>query len=182
MKHVAVLKRERRILVAYASHFGTTGDVAKAIGKALQDQGALVETKAIEAVQDLSDYDAVIVGSAIRYDKWMPQAIKLVGQHEEALGKVPVAFFFTCLALSVRNAKARRQGQAYADSLSASFSQVTPVSVGGFAGVLDYTKLSMLTRLAAKIAFAFLGVKEGDHREWATIKAWAQNIGPKLLT
>lgn len=182
MKHVAIMKRERKILVAYASHFGTTADVAHAIGVALQDQGVLVETKAIEAVQDVSDYDAVIVGSAIQYDKWMPQATKFVGQHEDALGKVPVAFFFTCLALSVKNAKAKRQAQSYADALSGSFSQVTPVSVGGFAGVLNYTKLKVLTRLAAKVAFAFLGVKEGDHREWTTIEAWAQNVSPKLLT
>ena len=63
----------RRALVAYASRFGSTGSVAKAIGDVLCGMGASVEVRLVENVKDLSPYQAVIVGSAIRRGNWLPE-------------------------------------------------------------------------------------------------------------
>ena len=57
-----------KILIAYASQFGTIGEVAEAIGEVLCQAGNIVETKWIKNVKDLNDYDTVIIGNAIQYD------------------------------------------------------------------------------------------------------------------
>ena len=180
MKGQLKTKNRRKILIAYASHFGTTADVARTIGHILRAHGSIVETKCIQDIKEVSCYDAVIVGSAIQYDKWMPDATAFVRDNQADLAKIPTAFFFTCLALSVRSEKSNHQGQVYADRLAAPFPRIKPVSIGQFAGVLDYKKIPFIARLAARIAFAFLGVKEGDHRDWSAIKAWTESIQPDL--
>jgi menaquinone-dependent protoporphyrinogen oxidase len=182
MKNHTKTGNGRKILIAYASRSGTTGEVAEAIGEALCNAGNVTETKPINTVRNLNGYDAVIIGSAINYDKWMPEATAFVEDNEGTLGKLPVAFFFTCLTLSRRNDKAMRQAQAYSDRLSSSFTQVKPVCIGRFAGVLDYTRFPLLPRLFLRSLFVLLGVKEGDHRDWSAITSWAKNVSPKFST
>jgi len=170
-----------RILVAYASEFGTTGEVAEVIGEALCQESNTVETKWIKNVkEDLNNYDAVIIGSAIQYDKWMPEATEFVTANRNILSNLPVAYFFTCLALSKQGEKVERQAMAYSDKLYALVPQVKPVSIGRFAGVLDYSKMSLGFRLIARGIFAILGVQEGDYRDWDAIRSWAKGIHFKL--
>ena len=107
-----------------------------------------VETKWVKNVNDLNNYDAVIIGSSIQYDRWMPEATEFVTANQNILSKLPVAYFFTCLALSIQNEKAaKKKAMAYSDKLYALIPQVKPVGVGRFAGVLDYNKLSFFILL-----------------------------------
>jgi menaquinone-dependent protoporphyrinogen oxidase len=55
-----------------------------------------------------------------------------------------------------------------------------PVSIGRFAGVLDFSKMSFLTRLIFKTVSTVTGVREGDYRDWDAIRSWAQSIHVKL--
>ena len=64
----------RRVLVAYASMHGSTGEVAEAIGRVLCGHGAAVDIRLIKNVNSLTPYEAVVVGSAVRRDKWLPEA------------------------------------------------------------------------------------------------------------
>jgi len=109
----------QKILVTYASQYGTTGEVAEAIGEVLCENGNTVETKWVKNVKDVTGYDAVIVGSPIQYDKWMPEATDFVRMHQNTLSKLPVAYFFTCLTLAHQSEKAERQAETYADKLYA---------------------------------------------------------------
>ena len=67
-----------KFLVAYASRCGSTGGVAETIGKSLCHNSALVHIRLINGVADLSSYDAVVVGSAIRSDQWLSEATAFV--------------------------------------------------------------------------------------------------------
>ena len=165
-----------KILLAYASEFGTTSEVAVFIGKVLCQAGATVDIKWIKNVKDLNKYDAVIVGSAIQYDKWMPDAVNFVTTHRDSLSKLPVAYFFTCLTLSKRTEQSEQQAMVYAKKLSALSPQVKPVSVGRFAGVLDYGRLPFFFRLISKVIYLFLGVREGDYRDWDAIRTWTEEV------
>ena len=78
-------KGGHKILIAYASKFGSTGEVAEAIGEVLCQEGNTVETKWVKNVKDLNNYDAVIIGSAIRYDKWMSEAKEFVKANRKIL-------------------------------------------------------------------------------------------------
>jgi menaquinone-dependent protoporphyrinogen oxidase len=169
-----------RLLVAYASRFGSTVEVAKAIAAVLVQEGATIETMHVKSVIDLNSYDAVIVGAAIQYDRWMAEAAEFVRTHQEILRTLPVAYFFTCLTLSKQSEKAQRQAMSYGEKLGALVPQVEPVDVGRFAGVLRYRDMPFFLRLLAKGVFSFLGVKEGDYRDWYAINAWARRVYHKL--
>jgi len=64
----------------------------------------------------------------------------------------------------------------YSDILCDLVPQVKPVSVGRFAGVLNYSKIPFFTRTVTKIAMAIHKVKEGDYRDWNAIRSWAKSI------
>ncbi|HSB02176.1 MAG TPA: flavodoxin domain-containing protein, partial [Anaerolineales bacterium] len=79
----------KKILVAYASKCGSTGEVAGAIGKTLAQTGARVDVLPLKKVTNLSDYQAVFVGSAIRMAKWLPEAADFVSENRATLQRVP---------------------------------------------------------------------------------------------
>ncbi len=168
------------MLVAYASSFGTTGEVAEAIAETLFAAGATVEVGRLKEARHLSKYDAVVIGSAIQYDRWMPEAREFVLANQDKLAEVPVAYFFCCLTLTQQTLKAETKAAGYADDLVALSPLVTPVSVGQFAGVLDYSQMPWYARLPARIIMTVMGVSEGDHRDWAAIRAWADTMCPAL--
>ena len=173
-------KGGQKILVAYASESGTTAEVAEAIGKVLCQEGNTVDTKRVKNVNDLNGYDAVIIGSSIQYDRWMPEAAELVKANQKILQQLPVAYFFTCLVLHKLNTKGDLKAKKYSDKLQALVPQVKPVSIGGFVGVLDYSKMGFFSRLLMKVILFNKGVKEGDYRDWDAIRAWAKDTQLKL--
>ncbi|UCF97607.1 MAG: hypothetical protein JSV89_20910 [Spirochaetaceae bacterium] len=56
---------------------------------------------------------------------------------------------------------------------------VKPVSIGLFAGKLDYRKLKFPQMVFVMLLFA---EKPRDYRDWDHIRGWATKLGPKLLT
>ena len=173
-------KGGHKILIAYASEFGTTGEVAVAIGDVLCQEGNTVETKWVKNVKDLNNYDAVIIGSPIHKGNWMSEAKEFVKANQKILQQLPVAYFFTCLVLHKLNPKGDLEAKEYSDKLQALVPQVKPVSIGGFAGVLDYSNMGFFNRLILKAILSKKGVKEGDYRDWDAIHAWAKDTQLKI--
>ena len=80
------------------------------------------------------------------------------------------------MALSSKEDAAKQQAIEYSNKICDLAPQVKPVSVGHFAGVLDYSKISFLKRLLTKAAMSRHKVEEGDYRDWNAIRAWAKSI------
>ena len=166
-------KMKNRILIAYASRCGSTGGVAEAIGQTLCETGATVDIRLMGNANDLSPYQAVIVGSAIRMGRWLPEAVDFVKRHQDTLGRVPTAYFVVCLRMKDDSAENRRKVLAYLDPVRKQAPQINPVDIGLFAGALDYKKLSLAYSLILKV----MGAPEGDFRNWEAIRAWATGVG-----
>jgi menaquinone-dependent protoporphyrinogen oxidase len=163
-----------KILVAYASRAGSTGEVAEAIGQVLCEAGAAVDVRLAKEVTDLSPYRAVVVGSGIRVGKWLPEAVQFVERYQEALSRVPVAYFLVCLTLKEDTEENRRTVAAYLDPVR---DLVQPVDVGLFAGAMDYAKLPFIFRLMMKA----MKSPEGDFRDWEAIRDWADQVRARLV-
>lgn len=170
-------KMDRKILVAYASWAGSTRNIAEGIGQALRDGTTQVDVLPARAVTDISPYRAVVLGTPVHAGKVHPEVLAFLGAHNEALGKVPVAYFVVCLTMKDDTEANRRTTTAYLNPLYRKAPQVQPVGVGLFAGALHYREIPFLLRLILKAMKA----PEGDYRNWDVIRAWATSIRPALL-
>ncbi len=169
-----------KILVTYASAAGSTAGVAEAIGRSLAEGGAQVDVLPMQNVKDLSAYQAVVAGSAIQGQKWLPEAMDFMRTHRTELSNKSFAFFMVCITLSMTNA-----GQ-YLEGLKSWMSPVRdlvrPVSEGYFAGALDFSKLPFSFNVLAMRLVVLAGMwKEGDQRDWSAIRVWAESLRPLLL-
>ena len=170
-----------KILVTYASRSGSTAGVAEAIGKTLAESGAQVDVLPMQEVNDLTPYRAVVAGSAIRGEQWLPEAMQFMQTHQAALAQKPFAAFLVCMTLAMP--KRRQIPPARGDFLQPVRALVKPVSEGLFAGALDISKIpSFRDRLKFRLSVIFGVWKEGDHRDWNAIRAWAANLKPILAT
>ena len=168
------------ILVAYASRTGATAGVAEAIGEVLAVRGDPVEVRRMQDVRDLAPYRAVVAGSAIHGGQWLPEALQFLRTHQAALRQRPFAAFLVCMTLAMPGAEQYRQGVA--DWLAPVRALVPPVCEGLFAGALDLSKVpSFGDRLRFRLSVALGLWKEGDHRDWAAVRAWAERTRPLLL-
>ena len=141
--------------------------------------GVQVDVRAMETIDNISPYTAVVAGSAIRSSRWLPEAVQFLQDHREALCSKPFAAFLVCMTLAIGNGKYRQQVESF---LAPVRTLVMPVAEGYFAGVLDIRKVrSLKDRLLFRISVA-LGVwSQGDHRDWSSINAWAESLLPLLI-
>ena len=166
-----------KVLIAYASRCGSTGGVADAIGQTLRGKGASVDVRLIKDVNDLSPYKNVIVGSAIRMGRWLPEAADFVKKHCDKLGRVPAACFVVCMTMKDDTPENRSKVLAYLDPVRSEAPQIQSGNIGLFAGAVDYSKLSFVYRSVLKAK----GTPEGDFRNWDAVKTWAADVAPALL-
>lgn len=168
-----------KILVTYSSRTGWTTGVAEAIGKTLVENGAQVDVIPMRDVKNLSIYDAVVAGSAIRNKTWLPEATQFIRTYQNELKAKPFAAFLVCMTLAMPSGENYRSHiSTWLDPVRA---LVKPVSVGLFAGGLDISKIeSFSDRLMFRVSVMFGVWKEGDHRNWNAIKEWAVQLKPLL--
>lgn len=167
-----------KILVTYASRTGSTVGVADAIGKTLAENGAQVEVGPLQAIKDLTPYQAVVVGSAIREGQWLPEAVQFVQANRAALAQKPFAIFTVCMTMAMKNGE---YSEAVAKWVEPVRALVSPISEGYFAGVLDINKVPTLRNRLMFSLSVLMGVwKEGDNRNWEAIRAWAKDLAAQL--
>ena len=62
------------VLVATASKYGSTAEIAEAIGRALRENGVAADVRPVDEVGDLSGYMGVVLGSAVYVGRWLEAA------------------------------------------------------------------------------------------------------------
>jgi menaquinone-dependent protoporphyrinogen IX oxidase len=81
------------VLVGYATEHGSTQGAAMRIRDRLQQHGVAADVRPMSEVQDLSRYDAAVLGSAIHDGKWLPPARQFVDRNAAGLRERPVWMF-----------------------------------------------------------------------------------------
>jgi menaquinone-dependent protoporphyrinogen oxidase len=155
----------KSILLAYATRYGSTQEVAETIAATLREAGPEVELQPMQDVKTLDGYDAVVLGAAIYSTKWHPDAHQFLSQHQAALKQRPVAIFalgpLTTGDVPMRNS--RRQ----LDRELAKYPWLKPVAVEMFVGKYDPSQLGFFDRLFSTAS---------DHRDWEAIRTWAKAL------
>ena len=78
---------EKKILVAYASKYGATAEIAEKIGDVLSQAGLQTDVVPADQVRDPAAYMAVILGSAVYIGKWRKEAVKFLKTNENMLAE-----------------------------------------------------------------------------------------------
>ncbi len=160
----------RTILLAYATRYGSTQQVAETIADTLRKVGLEVDIQPMQEVRKLDKYDAIVLGAAIYNARWHPDAHQFLSQHQEALRQLPVAIF-ALGPLSTSNA-AMRNSRRQLDKELQQYPWLKPVAVEIFAGKYDPTKPGL--------GFFERFVPASDHRNWDAIHAWANSLPAQL--
>lgn len=165
---------EQRILVAYASWAGSTQSVAETIGTRLQELGETVEILPAKKVQDISTYDVIILGSAVRGGMLHNDAHLFVERFAQTLPSKKVACFVVCMTMREDTPENQAQADAYIESLVSKSPGLKLLARGKFGGVMDASKLKGLFRLMMARA------PQGDYRNWEAINEWITRLHEKL--
>ncbi|MCP1714980.1 menaquinone-dependent protoporphyrinogen oxidase [Methanocalculus alkaliphilus] len=160
-----------RVLIAYATHAGSTAEIATFIASELKNHGISAEVKEIREVIDPGEYDRLIIGGPI-YVGRMKEVEEFCKQHQATIKGRLIGAFTVGMAFTgdeVKQAEARQ----VLDTAIAPFS---PGRLGYFAGKTDPSRLSFFERTALKVVKAPIG----DFRDWNAIRTWITGVADDL--
>src|SRR5215467_9657878 len=128
------------VLVAYATRYGSTQEVAEAIAATLRECGLAVDIQPVQDVRTLDQYRAVVLGAPLYMFHWYKDALHFLARHREALTRRPVAIF----ALGPFHAEEKEfQGaREQLDKELAKFPWPTLQAIAIFGGKFDPQKLT----------------------------------------
>jgi menaquinone-dependent protoporphyrinogen oxidase len=165
----------KRVLVAYGTKYGATGEIAEKIGEVLQQAGLQVDVMPADRAGNLSAYQAAVIGSAVYIGRWRKEAVTLVEANQEVLAERPV-WLFSSGPTDEGDPVELLQGWRFPDSLQPIVDRIQPRDIAVFHGATDPDKLNfiekfMLNRVKTSI---------GDFRDWDAITSWATAIAEEL--
>jgi menaquinone-dependent protoporphyrinogen oxidase len=82
-----------KVLVAYASKRGSTAEIAAAIAETLRIAGLEVDCRESGKTDDVTAYDAVVLGSAVYMKRWRGDARHFLRKHSKQLAERPLWVF-----------------------------------------------------------------------------------------
>ena len=168
-----------KILVGYATRYGSTKEVAEAVAATLRERGLEVDSQPVRQVRGLDGYRAVVLGAPLYIGRWLKDMPSFLSHHRQALMERPVAIFTLG---PTRAGEGEGQGvRAQLDQELAKFPWLKPVASELFGGKYDPAKLrfpdSLLARLPASPLYQ---MPASDVRDWTAIRAWASSLAAKL--
>jgi menaquinone-dependent protoporphyrinogen oxidase len=157
-----------KVLIAYATKYGSTVEVAEAIAKTLEGEGVETDLRDARSVGDLRGYRAVVFGAPLYNARMLRAGRRFLARHQRELAGMPVAVF--ALGPLGTSEKEIATTQKQFDRYLAHRSEIRPVSTALFGGVIDQSKLRFPDKLAPPLRPLFPFT---DVRDWDAIEAWA---------
>lgn len=164
------------ILIAYASKYGSTKEIAERIARVLEREGFGVDVKDAETVSSLQPYGAVVIGSSLYFDNWLPSASELLDSFQDELATKSVWLFSN--GITGEGDFSKMIEWNFPESLTPLVKTINPKAVALFGGKIDTNNLELEDWLVNP----GVRVHGGDYRNWNDIEAWARRIARSLQT
>jgi menaquinone-dependent protoporphyrinogen oxidase len=163
-----------RVLVAYASHYGATQEIAECIAETLRRDDIETTLANVEHLDRVDrSFDAFVIGSAIHAGHWLKPATAFVKHNAAALSERPVWLF-----------SSGPIGDG-ADKI-----QPDPKEVGQFGDMIGHRGHEVFAGAFDRAVADARGgrfdrainrfIPEGDYRDWVAIESWAKSIADAL--
>jgi len=163
------------VLVAYATNYGSTQEIAEQVAATLRERGLEVDLQPMRQVRTLEGYRAVVLGAPLFMFHWHKDALQFLSRNREALTELPVAIFAGG-PFSTGDEKEWQEVRSQLDKELAKFPWLSPVAVEVVGGRFDPTKL----RFPLNLLPALKQMPASDLRDWTAIRAWASNLAAKF--
>ncbi len=166
---------DNKILIAYATKYGATAEIAEKISQVLRQEGLAVEVLPVKRVGDLSRYKAVVLGSAVYVGRWHKQAATFLKDNERTLTNMLV-WLFSSGPTDEGDPEELLKGWRFPKDLQPIADRIEPRDIVLFHGAVEVDKLNRLHKwMIAKVK-----APVGDFRDWDAIAAWAKSIADSL--
>lgn len=163
-----------RILVVYATRYGSTRVAAEKVGAKLREQGLDVDVVSVDRVESVRGYDAVVLGTAFYIGSIITEAKMFLERGREALDGVPVALFAMGPASGDEDIEVARE--RLVEDL-ATIPWFKPEESEVFIGKHDPAKLNPADRVLSVLPADPLGpVRVQDVDDWSVIEEWAEKL------
>ena len=159
----------KKILLAHASKYGSTSEIAEAIAKTMREKGVEVDLQPASQVRSLDAYDAVILGAPLYLYRWHKHALQFLKRHRETLKTLPTAVFAVGPSFNGDEKEWVETAEQF-DKELAHFPWFKPQEVKVLGGKFDPANLSFpMNRFLKDLPAA-------DLRDWDAIAAWAAEL------
>jgi menaquinone-dependent protoporphyrinogen oxidase len=160
-----------QVLVAYASKYGGTAEIAEAIAAAMREAGVDAEARQAAEVTDLAGYRAAVVGSGVYAGRWAGDARKFVKKHRGELRAMPTWLF--CSGPTGGTPETEALAAAAGPGVMDRSMQKIDVGARGYA------------TFAGRVGDGMGGpferfVPKGDWRDFEQVAAWGRQIAGEL--
>lgn len=167
-----------RVLVAYDSSYGSTGEIAQRIAQQLGSV-ARADLRMINDGLGVSDYDAVVFGAPVQTDVMKESATQWLKDRSADI-TMPIALFMPSASFGI-DPERERQITEKLGVLTDTADQagLDPVGMLPCGGVVDFSKMS----LAGSAVYQVMSgtTQEGDFRDYNAISSWVSQVQPSLI-
>lgn len=167
-----------QILVAYATRYGSTREVAETVAATLEERSIGTDVKPAREVRSLDGYDAVVLGTPLYFGALHKDVRALLEKNQKALEQKPLALF----ALGPIRADDGVDGSR--EQLLTALAKLPapiPAATAVFVGAYDPARLGFKDKMIAALPASPLhGVPAHDDRDWEAIRGWAREVGDQL--
>ena len=167
---------DSKVLVAFASKCGNTAEMAERIGQVLREAGLQTDVLPANRVKKSTDYQAVVLGSAVYIGMWRKEAASFLKANKMDLAQKPV-WLFSSGPTGEGDLEALLQGWKFPSGLQSAADWIQPRNITVFRGAVNLQKLNGLEKWMMNRVQA----ADGDFRDWENIVTWAKGIADEIL-
>ena len=153
------------VLIAHASKYGSTAEVAAEIGATLAGLGFDCDVVRAHDVDRIHGYDLVVLGSGLYMSRLHRDAQAFLRRHRQALAVVPFAVYAMGPLSAERDEIDKVRPQL--ERPLARLPELHPFATAIFGGVI----------VPERLRFPFNRMPAGDHRDWDEIRRFAHSLG-----
>jgi menaquinone-dependent protoporphyrinogen oxidase len=162
---------ENKILIAYASKYGSTKEIAEKIGEMLKQEGLQADVLPVKSVKNPAAYKNMVLGVAMYIGMWRKEAVNFLKANEKLLAERKVWIFATGPS-GKGDPKELLKGVIVPNRVKQVIDRIKPQDVAAFHGSLDVKKMNPFEKWIIKNVKAEMG----DFRDWDAINKWAKGI------
>jgi len=164
-----------KVLLAYATKYGATAEIAEKIGEVLAQAGISVDVLPVNQVKDLDTYGAVVLGSAVYIFRWRKEASRFLKANAKLLADRPL-WIFSSGPTGKEDPVELTKGWRFPKGLQPLLDNIKPREVVVFHGAIDPGKMKGME----KWMIQKVGAALEDSRDWEAIASWAKAIASAL--